>query len=419
MPHGDRPIIDVREIATQTTLETVAKSTRVGKPVDMNRHDRLGFTLDEYLRRYELILGQMQMQGLDALCLRSPENITYMSGYETPGYYKYHCLVIAPGLDPILILRRFESLNIPEYSWLTKHVPVDDWEHPPSVTAHVLQTLGLEGKRIGVEKQGWFYTVEEHESLVSHLPRTTLVDAIQILWTARMVKSDEEIDMMRRSATIADLAMQAGIDVATAGVSDDLINAEVNRVIFANGGEYMGLPPFILSGERSCLPHQTSRGETVKDRDLVYFEISASKWRYAAALMRTIFIGQPSDRERRCADAVIGAVDKAIETIRPGVTAEEVDRAARLVVEKAGFGEYWRHRLGYSIGVNYPPDWGEGEIISLRKGETRELRPGMTFHMVPLCLVYRVFGIGFSETVRVTQTGCERFSRLPRAVVVK
>jgi Xaa-Pro aminopeptidase len=417
--HGDRPIIDVREIATQTTLETVAKSTRVGKPVDMNRHGRLGFTLDEYLRRYELVLGQMQARGLDALCLRSPENITYVSGYETPGYYKYHCLVIAPGLDPVLILRRFESLNVPEYSWLTKHVPVDDWEPPPSVTASVLKTLGLEGKRIGVEKQGWFYTVEEHESLVSQLPRTTLVDAIQILWDARMVKSDEEIDMMRRSATIADLAMQAGIDVATAGVSDDLINAEVNRVIFANGGEYMGLPPFILSGERSCLPHQTSRGETVKDRDLVYFEISASKWRYAAALMRTIFIGQPSDRERRCADAVIGAVDKAIETIRPGVTAEEVDRAARLVVEKAGFGEYWRHRLGYSIGVNYPPDWGEGEIISLRKGETRELRPGMTFHMVPLCLVYREFGIGFSETVRVTQTGCERFSRLPRAVVVK
>ena len=159
--------------------------------------------------------------------------------------------------------------------------------------------------------------------------------------------------MMRRSATIADLAMQAGIDVATAefgrpdqrrGESGDL----------RQWGRVHGITPLILSGERSCLPHQTSRGETVKDRDLVYFEISASKWRYAAALMRTIFIGQPSDRERRCADAVIGAVDKAIETIRPGVTAEEVDRAARLVVEKAGFGEYWRHRLGYSIGVNYP-----------------------------------------------------------------
>jgi Xaa-Pro dipeptidase len=112
-------------------------------------------------------------------------------------------------------------------------------------------------------------------------------------------------------------------------------------------------------------------------------------------------------------------VDAALSVIRPGITAEEVDRAARSVVEKAGFGEYWRHRLGYSIGVNYPPDWGEGEIISLRKGERRELEVGMTFHMVPLCLVYREFGIGFSETVCVTPAGCERFSALPREIIVK
>ena len=81
--------------------------------------------------------------------------------------------------------------------------------------------------------------------------------------------------------------------------------------------------------------------------------------------------------------------------------------------------EYHRNRLGYSIGINYPPDWGEGELISLRQGEHRELRPGMTFHMPPLCLKYREFGIGFSETIVVTETGCEQFSKLPREVIVK
>jgi Xaa-Pro dipeptidase len=117
------------------------------------------------------------------------------------------------------------------------------------------------------------------------------------------------------------------------------------------------------------------------------------------------------------AEACIAAVNTAMETIRPGVSAEEVDARARAEVEKAGFGEYFRHRLGYSIGVNYPPDWGEGEIMSLCRGETRVLQEGMTFHMVPLCLVYRQFGIGFSETVRVTADGCERFSQLPLEIV--
>ncbi len=387
--------------------------------IRMIDHDRLGFSLAEYRRRYALVLEGMKKQGLDALLVRSPENITYVSGYETPGYYKYHCLVIGPDFEPVFVLRRFEELNVPEYSWLTQHVSVDDWQHPPEVTAHTLRELKLERARIGVEKQGWFYTVDEHETLTRELPHATFVDAIEILWNARMHKSADEIAMMKRSAAILDKAMQAGIEVAAAGVSDNHVNAEVNRVIFEHGGEYMGLPPFVLSGERTSLPHQTARSEIIGKPDVVYFEISVSKWRYAAALMRTIFIGEPSTRQRKCAEACIGAVDAAMAVIRPGISAEEVDRAARSVVEKAGFGEYWRHRLGYSIGVNYPPDWGEGEIISLHKGEHRPLEVGMTFHMVPLCLVYREFGIGFSETICVTPNGCERFSALPRTLIVK
>lgn len=399
--------------------DTVGQPESGSRLVAMRSHDRLGFSLAEYRRRYDQVLASMEERGLDALLIRSPENITYLSGYETPGYYKYHCLIVGPDFEPLFVLRRFEELNVFEYSWLTKHLPVDDWQNPPDVTAHALRELRLDRARIGVEKQGWFYTVAEHETLRRELPNAVLEDAIEILWEARMRKSAEEIAMMKRSAAILDKAMLAGIEAAAPGISDDHVNAEVNRVIFENGGEYMGLPPFVLSGERTSLPHQTARSETIGARDIVYFEISVSKWRYAAALMRTIFVGEPTERQRKCAEACIGAVDAAMSVIRPGITAEEVDRTARSVVEKAGFGQYWRHRLGYSIGLNYPPDWGEGEIISLRKGERRRLEVGMTFHMVPLCLAYREFGIGFSETVCVTGAGCERLSALPRAIIVK
>jgi Xaa-Pro dipeptidase len=385
----------------------------------MNRHQRLGFSLDEYLRRYQLVLEKMRQMKVDVLLVRGPENITYLSGYETPGYYRYHCLIIAPGEEPVLVLRRFEELNIPEYSWLTRHEPVDDWEHPPEVTVRVLERMGLNDKRIGVEKAGWFFTVEEYETFERSLPKATFVDATRMVEEARLIKSDEEIAVMRRAAAILDEAVQAGIDASAPGVNDDYVNATVNKVLLENGGEYMGLPPFILSGERTCLPHQTARSEIIKDRDIVYFEVSCSKYRYAAAIMRTIFIGEPDSRQQACAEAVIGGLNAALDIIRPGVTCEQVDHAARSVIEKAGFGEHFRHRLGYSIGVNYPPDWGEGQILSLQKREPRPLEPGMCFHMVPLCLIYREFGIGFSETIYVTDDGCEWFSTLPRQIIVK
>jgi Xaa-Pro dipeptidase len=416
----NRPIYDVAEETEHVTFQKTSRPLSNGEMLPMIVHDRLAFTPEEYLRRYEAVQAGMAELELDVLLVRSPENITYFSGYETPGYYKYHCVIVPRSGEPVFMVRDFEWINTPEFAWSTKFVKVYDWDHPPSVTVNILRQLGLDrGKRIGVEKQGFYYTVDEHETYQRELEDCALLDATTILWDSRMVKSAEEIARMRRSAELVDLAMQAGFEATAPGVSADRINGVVNKVLLENGGEYMGLPPFVLAGERSCLPHQTGGANVLGDDDVMYFEISASHKRYTAALMRTIFVGQPKEEWLRAAQACIDAVQAAIETIKPGATPHEADTAARAVTTAAGFEAFHRNRLGYSIGVNYPPDWGEGEIISLRQDEHRPFVPGMTFHMPPLCLKYREYGIGFSESVVVTEGGCERLSALPREIVVK
>ena len=416
----DRDIIDVAEHTEQVTFQKTTRPTRTGFRLPMLVHERLAVSPEEYIRRYDAVQEAMAAMGLDALLIRGPENITYFIGYETPGYYKYHCVVVPKDGEPVFLVRDFEWLNTPEFAWSGRLAKVYDWDHPPAVTVNILDQLGLsDAKRIGVEKQCFYYTVDEHETLAREMPGNAFVDATQILWDARMIKSPEEIGVMSRSAALVDAAMLAGYEATKPGASGDHINAVVNMTLLEAGGEYMGLPPFVLAGERSCLPHQTGGDNRLAENDVMYFEISASQRRYAAALMRTVFLGRPKDEWIRAAEACIGAVDAALEFIRPGVTAHEADLAARAVTTKAGFADYYRNRLGYSIGINYPPDWGEGEIISLRQGEHRELQPGMTFHMPPLCLKYREFGIGFSETIVVTETGCRRLSKLPREIVVK
>lgn len=416
----DREIIEVLKHTQHVTCQKAERRTRAGGLLTMLLHDRLAFTPEEYLRRYDDIQEAMAERGLDALLIRGPENITYFIGYETPGYYKYHCIVVPKNGQPIFLVRDFEWLNTPEFSWVGGIAKVFDWDHPPSVTANILKQLGLtKGKRVGVEKQCFYYTVDEHETLMRELPENDFVDATEILWNARMIKSAEEVAIMRRSAEIVDKATLAGYEASKPGVSGDHINAVVNYTLLENGGEYMGLPPFVLAGDRSCLPHQTGGTNVLKADDVMYFEISASTKRYAAALMRTIFLGNPKDEWLRAAQACIDSVQAALDFIKPGVTSHDADTAARAVTTKAGFGEYHRNRLGYSIGINYPPDWGEGELISLRQDELRELKPGMTFHMPPLCLKYREYGIGFSETILVTDKGCERLSKLPREIVIK
>ena len=276
----DREIFYVADHTEHVTFQKTTRRTASGYELPMIVHERLAFSPEEYVRRYEKVQAAMEKIDLDALLIRGPENITYFTGYETPGYYKYHCVVVPTEGEPVFLVRDFEWINTPEFAWSTHLAKVFDWDHPPSVTVNVLQQLGLgSGKRIGVEKQHFFYTVGEHEALIRELPDNTYVDATQILWDARMVKSSEEIGVMRKSAHLLDLAMQSGWDATCPGASGDEINAVVNKSLFENGGEYMGLPPFVLAGDRSCLPHQTGGANRLNDDDLMYFEISASKHR--------------------------------------------------------------------------------------------------------------------------------------------
>jgi Xaa-Pro dipeptidase len=416
----DREIIEVARHTEQVTFQPSTRRTRSGFHLPMLVHERLAFSPEEYIRRYDVIQDAMARMDLDALLVRGPENITYVIGYETPGYYKYHCVVIPRNGEPIFLVRDFEWLNTPEFAWSGRIAKVYDWDHPPSVTANILKQLGLNrGKRIGVEKQCFFYTVEEHETLLSDMPENQFLDATHILWDARMIKSPDEIEVMRRSAALVDKAMLAGYAATEPGATGDHVNAVVNATLFENGGEYMGLPPFVLAGERSCLPHQTGGNNRLKRDDVMYFEISASQHRYCAALMRTIFLGSPKTEWIDAARACIDALNVALEVIKPGVTPHEADTAARAITTRAGFGTYHRNRLGYSIGINYPPDWGEGEVISLRQEEHRPMVAGMTFHMPLLCLKYREFGIGFSESIVVTETCCRRLSTLPAEIIIK
>ena len=129
--------------------------------------------------------------------------------------------------------------------------------------------------------------------------------------------------------------------------------------------------------------------------------------------LRAATVGRVKPKLRRLSDTSIEALLAVIDTIRPGIISEEVDKVGRDIIKRAGFGKHHNHRLGYSIGLNQPPDWGEGQIMSIRRGEKRMLQTNMTFHLVPGCLIAGEIGIVNSATVRVTKTGCEILNSIP------
>lgn len=375
----------------------------------------LPFSDGEYARRLAGLRAAMAKEGIDVFLSFTPENLYYLTGNDSPGYYFYLACVVTPDQPPINVLRRIETTNTLWRSWSRRAVAYGDRDDPVEATLSLLDRIGIAGKRVGLEAEAFFVTPKRYRQLVAGIEQRggSVVEA-QLVEPLRLIKSDEEIAYLRQAARIAERSMQAAIDASREGVTENDVAAAMWATMAGAGGEYAGLPPFIVTGPRSSLAHATWAGRRLERGDLVCYELPGVVHRYCAPLFRCGTVGPAPDDMRRLSDVCAGSLEAAIAAIRPGATSEEVHAASRGNFERMGYGELHGHRTAYSVGINYPPDWGEGHIMSLWPNDERELRPGMTFHLVPGVIVPKRYLISVTETVLVTDTGCEVITRFPR-----
>jgi Xaa-Pro dipeptidase len=380
---------------------------------------QLVFSRIEFAERVFRTKQSMQKIGVDLLLVHTPENIFYLTGYQTPGYYAYQCFILPLEGDGLLLLRYLEETNVSVRSWVKNTVCYSDTEDPVSVTCNAIKNLKIKRSRIGIEKSSWFLTTAGFEQMSDTLSENEFIDASELVNKLRLVKSHTEIEYIRNAAKAATNGVRLGMDAISSAQTDLDIAIGVMNGLISAGSEYTGLPPFITTGPQSTVAHSTWYGRKLQRGDVVLFEIPGCIKRYHAALQRTAVIGTPPKEWKKCAQIVIEGLSAAIDTIKPGVTSGEVDNACRDIIVRAGYGENYRHRCGYSIGIAFPPDWGEGHIMSLRKDDPTPLQEGMTFHIPPAIYLYGQATLAFSETVLVTKTGCEPITTdIPRELVV-
>jgi Xaa-Pro dipeptidase len=380
------------------------------------------FAREEYEDRLAGVRRRMAERGLRAFLTHTPENIYYLTGYQTAGYYTYQALIVpeAPASEPVFVIRLPERTNVLARSWLHAMVTYEDTDDPVEVTYRAMADAGLTRGVIGVEKEAWFLTVRDFERLAGRLGSDALiVDASGLVEGLRVVKSAAEIAYIRAAAKMANAGVRAGIEMAEVGRSEDEVAAEIHRVMVGLGSEYPSLPVMISSGPRAALTHATWEGRVLEKGDLVPIELSGCYKRYGAALFRTVYLGdQPSELIRRMDAVVTESLDAIIDAMRPGVLSDQLDRLNREIRARHGFPRPLR--IGYSMGISFPPGWGEGHALSLGSGETRTLEPGMVFH-VPVNI--RLWGQAFvaaSETILVTPTGREVLTSCPpRRLILK
>lgn len=371
------------------------------------------FSPAEYDRRIALTRAAMARAGVDAVFVTDPSNQAWLTGYDGWSFYVHQGVILTMDGEPRWWGRYMDSLGALRTCWIAPesiHGYADSYvqstvRHPMQDLARILRDLGLEKARIGVEMENYYYSAKAHATLLEELPGATFVDATALVNWQRLIKSDEEITFIRKAASISEKVIRTAIEESRPGLRKNELVAEIYHAALTgvgdDWGDYPAIVPLTPSGVDATAAHLTWNGAPMKSGEATFFELSGCYRRYHAPLCRTVYLGTPPDEMRRAEAAQIEGIEVGLAAAKAGNRTCDIANAFMAVLKKHGI--HREGRMGYPVGLSYPPDWGE-RTASIRTEDETVLQPGMVFHFMP-ALWMESWGLETTETILIGESG--------------
>jgi len=385
------------------------------------------FARREYHERAARTRERMRERAIDVLVVTEPASMHYLTGYDGWSFYTPQGVVVAADGELLLFTRQMDANGARLTSWLgdeqilgfPEELVQQRDRHPMQWAGAELIRRGLAGGVVALEMDSYFLSPRAYEALCASLPGTRIVDSEELVGWVRAVKSPAELELMSRAARIMERVMRVAIDAVEPGVRQcdavaAIMAAQASGTPEA-GGDYPAIVPMLPTGVGTSAPHMTWSDAPFRAGEATVLELAACHRRYHCPLARTVFLGDPPAKLTTIAAVVEEGLEAALAAVRPGATCESVEAAWRALIGRHGLEK--SSRIGYSVGLGYPPDWGE-HTMSLRPGDTTPLEAGMAFHMI-LGMWMDDWGFELSETFRVTERGAECLCSVPRGLTVK
>lgn len=361
-----------------------------------------------YQGRIDKIRRLMDEQGIDIIMITSEPNMLYFSGYSAISLERLITLLIHRD-KVFLIVPRLEEKRAEESCKLTDFelVSYSDTENP----VETLENIFYRGRQISVGIEGTIQFKYIYPLISKHASvRCSLID--DLVYSLRIVKEPEEAEILKKAAEINNRVLLEAIESVKEGVSEKALMRYIKNYAFEVGAEEV---PFALiqSGSNSALPHQEPTDKIVNRGDVVVLDIGVRYGGYYSDLTRTVVCGPPSSRQVEIFNIILSSQQNALDVIKEGVRAEDVDFAARRTIESFGYGEYFIHRTGHGVGleVHEPP--------YIKTGNTDLLKRGMVFTVEPGIYLPNRFGVRIEDNIIVTEDGCINLARLPKSLYIE
>jgi len=263
--------------------------------------------------------------------------------------------------------------------------------------------------RIGAEEQKLSYA--QYKALEEDLA-TALLPAQSIFSELRASKSEEELVYMREAQAISEKALEKVLGIIKPGMSEREVAAELVYHMLKYGSEGNSFDPIVVTGAKTSMPHGVPGDEIIQEGDFVTMDFGCIKHGYCSDMTRTIAIGKVSDEMKNVYDTVLRAQLAGISAARAGITGSEIDGAARAVIEQAGYGKYFGHGFGHSLGldIHEPPNAGPSGSTLMPVGAVVSAEPG-------IYLPGR-FGVRIEDVLILRADGCENITKAPKQLII-
>ncbi len=370
----------------------------------------LHFSKEEFSNRKEKTLNSMKNEGVDALIMFRQESMYWLTGYDTFGYVFFQALVLDQKGNVILLTRAPDlrqaqnTSNINDIRiWVDK-----DGANPAEDLKIILDELNLKGKKIGVEYEAYGLTGRNALRLNTVLQNyCSIEDKSELITKLRVIKSNEEINYVKKAANLADKALDEVWKHAKAGVSESKILAEMNRVIFEGGGDYPANEFIIGSGKNALLCRYQAEKQILNNQDQLTIEWAGTYRHYHSAMFRTIPIGKAYPKHHKMHEACVEALKNCENKLKPGNKIGEVFDVHAKTFDDRGFKNSRMNACGYSLGATFSPNWMDWPM--LYTGNPYEIQPGNIFFMHMILMdSENQLAMNLGETYLVTEKGNER-----------
>ncbi|MCJ7432289.1 MAG: Xaa-Pro peptidase family protein [Anaerolineales bacterium] len=362
--------------------------------------------------RLDKLSASLRTSGLDAVALNPGPTLKYLTTLNFHLMERPVVLLFAPGQDPALVLPELELLKV---DLLPFKVQAFAYGENPSewdlAFRNAAQALGLDGKRIGVEPRA--LRLLEFRYIKASAPDAEYPDASSVLASLRIKKDNAEVDAMRRAVKIALDGLEATIPFIKIGMTERELSSELVMQLLKHGSDpEIPFSPIVSSGPNGANPHASPSKRKLQAGDMLVVDWGAAYNDYVSDLTRTFAVGEVDAEFAKIHKIVQEANAAGRAAAKPGVPCASVDKAARDIIEKAGYGKYFTTRVGHGIGM-------EGhEDPYMRSDNMQLLEPGMAFTVEPGIYLAGRNGVRIEDNVVINEDGVDCLSDMPREMRV-